>query len=184
MKKKYVYFVAPILATLVFAAIYWNYLSTYDAKAEARAKLLKAQKQAEIDKENADKKKAYEEAMVAKAKHDAEKKAKEERERAQKDAREAAQQAREKAANDAERLQKQAERIAAEVRTAKEEVAKIKDGERQSLAEAAFQKDFVVKVQTSVENLHSVLDAIAKADEAAAKAAAAAAAAAKKKENS
>ena len=57
-KKKYVYFVVPIIGMLIFAAVFWSYSSTLEAKTAERARILKEQKQKEIDQENLDKKKA------------------------------------------------------------------------------------------------------------------------------
>ena len=180
-KKKYVYFVAPIVGIVVFAAVYWNYVSGHDAKIEERAKVTKAAKQAAVDKENADKKLAYDDAMKQKTARDAERKAKEVHDQKEKDDAEAANQALSKAGNEAERLVKQLDRLKIEVRQTKEEITKIKETERQSLAEEAFLKSFVVKAQANVQQLETVVQKIADADDAAVKAEAAAKAAAAKK---
>jgi chromosome segregation ATPase len=180
-KKKYVYFVVPVLGILIFAAIYWNYVSSHDAKIAERAATVKRLKQEAVDKENADKKKAYDEAMATQAKRTAEKKAKEAHDQKEKDDLDAANQALSKAGNESERLSKQLERLRVEVKNTKDEIVKIKEAERQSIAEEAFLKTFVVKDQENVKQLSAVIEKIDAANEAAAKAEAAARAAEKKK---
>lgn len=180
-KKKYVYFVVPVLGILIFAAVYWQYVSTHDAKIAERAAAVKRAKQEAVDKENSDKKKAYDEAMAKQAERAAEKKAKEAHDQKEKDDMDAAQQALSKAGNEAERLTKNLDRLKGEIRTTKEEIAKVKETERQSIAEEAFLKTFVVKAQDNVKQLETVVEKIDAANEAAAKAAADAAKAAKNK---
>ena len=121
--------------------------------------------------------------MATQAARVAAKKAREAHDQQEKDDVDAAQQAYTKAASDAERLVKSLERVNGEVRQAKADIAKIKDQEKESLAEEAFLKGFVSKQQANVQQLESVIEKIAAADDANAKAAAAAAAAAKKKES-
>ena len=179
-QKKYVYFIAPIVGTIAFAAVYWNYVAGHDARIKAMEDHKRQLREAEVAKENADKKIAYEEAMKTKTAREKEKAEKAKHDQQEKDDAEAASQALDKARADAQHQANNLEHIKAEVKAAHEEIDKIKKTQEASLKEEQFLKDYVIKVQADAHKLDSVVEKIAAADDAAAKAAAAAAKAAKK----
>lgn len=183
-KKSYVYFIAPLVGLVIFAGIYWQYASTYDAKLEAVAKKQRAEREEKIRKENESKKAAVEAAVVAQEKRKQEKAAKEAKDQKDKDDREKAVQARAKAREDGRKFTDQVARLKKEVDLNKKDIAKIEEDKKRSIDEQKFLAEYVKKAEANAQGLSAVLekiDAADKAAEAAAKAAAAAAAAAAKK---
>src|SRR5882724_6067922 len=97
MKKNYVYFLAPLAAVIVFGAVYWNFLSGYEKEQDRRAQVIKQAKVEKLQKDERDKKQAYDEAMAGAAKRKAEKEAKDAKDAADRDARQQAADDRDKA---------------------------------------------------------------------------------------
>lgn len=183
LKKNHVYFLAPIVALIVFGAIYWNFASGYEAREVARAKADRDRKEEKLRLEAKNREKAIQEAVAAQERRKKEKEAKEAKEQADRDARQAAVEARDRAHADQLKFERQVDRLTKEITTEKDAIAKLEDEKRKSIDEEAFLKTFVSEAQTNVKNLSGILDKIAAADAARAAADAAAAAAAKSKKN-
>lgn len=183
MKKAYIYFLVPLIGLIVFGAVYWNFSAGYEQREADKVAAFKKVRNDKALEEARLREKAVKDAVVAQEKRKKEKETKDAKDRKDKEDRENAAQARAKAFRDAEKLQKQAERLAKDIGTVKEEIAKIEEDKKRSADEALFLKTFVKKVEGNAKALNDVLEKIAAADaaaEAAAKAAAAAAAAVKK----
>jgi colicin import membrane protein len=180
MKKKYLYFLVPLAGLIIFSCYYWKFISEYDAKQEAKAQAVKHIKEQELMAQAQLREKAIKDAIAQQEARKEERRVREERDRKQHEDRENAIQARNKVGNEAEKAQRLAERLEREIKTAKEEIAKIEQQKQHAVAEQAFLLTYVAKAQENTKRLSQVLDRIAAADDAAARAAAAAAAAAKK----
>jgi predicted RNase H-like nuclease (RuvC/YqgF family) len=180
MKKSYLYFLIPLVGLIVFGAYYWKFISEYDAKQEAKVQAVKHIKEQELLAQAHLREKAIKDAIAQQEARKEERRVREEHDRKQREDRENAIQARNKVGTEAEKLQRQTERLAREIKTAKEEIEKIELQKQRALTEQGFLKTYVAKAQENTKRLSQVLDRIAAADDAAARAAAAAAAAAKK----
>lgn len=180
MKKKYAYFLAPLVGLIIFSAIYWNFSKGLDAR---EARRVAAEKQKKEDKLRAQAKaneQAIRDALASQEKRKAERAAKEAKDKADKDARAAAVEARDKAQRDQRKLSDQVKRLEADILSEKEAITKLESDKKKSIDEAAFLKVYVKQAEENARTLSQVLDKIAAADVARAAADAAAAAAAKK----
>lgn len=184
MKKKYIYVIPPVVGLVAFAVVYGNYASGYEERVAAAEKKARDEVQAKLDADAKAREKAVKDALASQEKRKIEKAAKEKKDAEDKEMREKAVQAKYRAQRDAEKLAAQVRRLEKDIETEKKEIAKIDDDKKRSLDEVGFQREYVKKAEDNVRSLATVLDRIKAADdaaEAAAKAAAAAAAAAAKK---
>ncbi len=173
MKKAYVIF--PAVAMLVFFGFWWNFRSEYEAKEQAKVSQARQIKLDKLRKEADDRALAIKNAY---AEQERRKKAKEQREikeRADREARQAAVEARNKSYRDRDKLEKQAERLTAEVKSEKELMAKLDEKKRKLVDEEKFLRTYVTMAEANAKSLSDLIDQIAKADAAQAAAAAAAA---------
>jgi colicin import membrane protein len=183
MKKSKIYIIAPVVVLIVFGAYYWNFSSQYEAKQAAIAAQVKERKLETLKAEAAAREAAIHDALEAQKQRKADRLAREEKDRKQKDDRENARLENDKAAQEAQKLERQAEKLTKDVATAKDEISKIQDEEKNSNEELAFLKQYISEATANQAKLADVVSKIEAADLAAAKAAAAAAAAAKKNNN-
>ncbi len=184
MKKNYVYIFAPVLALVVFAAIYWNFSKGLAAREEARVAAEEQKKKEKLEKQARDNEKAIKEAIAASEKRKKEREAKEAKDKADKDARAAAVEARDKADRDQRKLSEQVTRLEKDVQTEEAAIAKLEADKKKFTDEAAFLRVYVKQAEDNARNLSQVLDKIAAADAARIEADKRAAEAAKKKDNS
>jgi len=180
MKKAYI--IVPVLALIVFVAFYWQFNSTYQAKQAAKERQVREQREEKLRKEAADRERAIKDAVAASEQRKREREEREARDKANREARDLARQARNKAESDVMKLNKQVDRLKADVEDEKQAIAKIEEDKKQAASEEAFLRKYVTQAQANVKNLTGVLDKISAADAAAE--AAARAAARSKKDNS
>ena len=155
MKK--VYFIAPVLALLVFASLYaW---STHDLKArnEARAAALKAEQKAAQEAKLAAERAAREVAIAEQLERKKERLALEAVENAARDARQAALDARDAAYREQERLARDLERIKRDVAAEQEAVNRLQIDKEAALAEQTYLKDFLPQARANATALETVL---------------------------
>lgn len=181
MKKTYVYFLVPLLGLIVFGAIYWNYLSAYDAKEAARIKTEKEKIETRLRLEAQNREKAIKDALDAQERRKKERDAKEAKEAKDREVREAAIEARNKARNEREKFSRQVDRLKNDVRIEKEAITKLEQNKKGLIEDEAFLKDYVKKAEANDKQLTEVIEKIDAADKAAAERAKAEAAAAKAK---
>ena len=181
MKKTYVYFLIPIIALAVFSVVYWNFSTKYEKNQADMAAKARQQKEADIERENADKKKAYDEAVAAADLRKKQKEAKEKQDAADAEARQQASDERYAAQQNARSLATKEDRLLKDVESAKKEVASIQADKAAAQKDEAFLRTYVKQAQDNAKELEDVLTKIKEADDAAARAAAEAAAAAKAK---
>ena len=182
MKKNYVYFLPPIVALIVFGAVYWNFLAGYEKEQDRRALAIKTAKQEKLQQEERDKKMAYDEAITAQAKRKKDKEEKDAKEQADRDERQLAEDNLKQALRDEAKLADKIRALNKEIEAAKKEVAEVEENKKKAVDEEAFQRTYIKQAEANQKNLLAVLEKIQKADDdaaAAAKAAAAAAAAKK-----
>jgi hypothetical protein len=180
MKKKYAYFLAPLVGLLIFGAIYWNFSKGYNAREAAR---LAAEKQKKEDKLRAQaqaNEQAIKEALAAQERRKAERAAKDAKDKKDHDDRQAAVEAEDKANRDQQIFALKVERLQKDVQTEKDAIAKLEGDKKKLIEEQAFLRVYVKQAEDNVRSLSQILDKIAAADAARAAADAAAAAAAKK----
>jgi hypothetical protein len=178
MKKAY--FLIPIIGCLLFAGLYWNFLShntEVERAKKAEAQRLKEEKQA---KEIAERKRAYDDAIALSERRKKEKEAKEEKDRLEREARQALLDERERVYREQERQAALVRRLSDEIKVEKEAVAKINEQIKAHQAEITAQQVHVKQAQANEKSFEQILTKIEAVDKAAAAASAAAAAAAKK----
>jgi len=170
MKKSKIYFLAPIVALVLFAGYYWKFSAEYEAVQDAKAAVVKANREAKLREEAATREKAIKDAVAQQEERKKERAENDAKDRARRENREAALQARDKARIEADKVQRQSERLAKEVQVTKDEIAKlVVEGEHHA-SEEAFLRQYVAKTQENVKSVYAVLDKIAAADDANAKA--------------
>jgi uncharacterized protein (DUF3084 family) len=179
MKKNYAIFIVPLAGILVFAGLYWNHASEYEARLEAADQKRQEERQEKLRLETIAKKHAIEEAIAAQDRRKKEKAERDTREAKEKEDRELALQLRTKTREDARKLQDQVRRLQKEIDENKKEIAKVQEERKRVVDEQNFLKDYVKQAEANTQRLSNVLERIAAADKAAEDAARAAAAAAK-----
>lgn len=180
MKKNYAYVLVPLIALIIFGAIYWNFNTHYEAKLAEKARQEQAAKRAKLEQEAKDREKAIKDAVAAQEQRKAEKAIRDEKLKADQEARTAAQQAREKARIDQDKFNRQVERLEKEIDVEKAAIAKIEADNKSLVDRETFLRTFVKQAEDNTKSLTDVLTKIDAADKANAAAAAAAAAKAKK----
>src|SRR5688572_14034040 len=106
MKKAY--FLIPIIGCILFAGLYWNFLSHNTEVERAKKAAIQKQKDEKLAREIADRKKAYDDAIALAERRKKEKEAKEEKDRLEREARQAL-------LDERERVFREQEREAAQV---------------------------------------------------------------------
>lgn len=158
------YFLVPLIAMLAFGGYWWNFRKEYNAKKEAQQIAEVHAREEKAAKDKAAREQAVKDAIAANDKRKAEKAAKEAKEKKDKEEREASIEFRNKSRAEQFKLSSQSERIDKEVRTIKEEIAKIDEGIKRYGAEKDFLKDYVKKAESNVKSLQAVAEKIEKAD--------------------
>jgi hypothetical protein len=181
MKKNYVYFLPPLVALIVFGAIYWNFLAGYEKEQDRRTLAIKTAKDEKLQQQERDKKTAYDEAIAAQTRRKKEKEDKDAKEQADRDERQLAEDNLKQALRDEAKLADKIRSLNKEIETAKKEVAEVEENKKKAVEEEAFQRTYIKQAEANQKNLLAVLEKIQKADDDAAAAAKAAAAAAAKK---
>jgi colicin import membrane protein len=181
MKKTKIYLIAPIVFLIIFGAYYWNFSSKYEAQQAQMVIAAKEKKLATLKAEAEAREAAIHDALEAQKQRKIERAAREEKERKEKDDKENARLEADKAYQESQKLERQAEKLAKDVATAKDEISKIESDEKRSNEELGFLKQYIAEANANQGRLADVVSKIEAADLATAKAAAAAAAAAAKK---
>lgn len=175
-----VYFLVPLLGTILFGFYYANFNRGFQEREAARVEAIRVERETALRQEAEDRKEAIEEALRLQDERRQEKAARDAREEAKKKQREDALDARERAYREQQRLAKQVERFQSDVAVVKEDVAKIEKTKEVAAGEIEFLQEYVTAAEQNVRNLSQVLQRIQAADAAAAAAAAAAASTQKK----
>ncbi|ATC62717.1 hypothetical protein CMV30_01335 [Nibricoccus aquaticus] len=179
MKK--VYFLIPVIGCIVFAGIYWNFLSHHAEVQRAKQAIVEKAKKEKLAKELADREKAYADAIALADRRKKEKEAREEKTRLDNEARQALLDESQKAFQEQRRQEAVVKRLTDEIKAEKETVAKIKEQIKAYQAEIDAQQVYVKQAQANEKSFELILAKIDAVDKAAADAAAAAALAAKNK---
>jgi hypothetical protein len=160
------YFLVPLLAVVLFGGYYWSFTTAYDK--ELKAKEVAAQKAHEdqLALEAKNREVAIKQAIEADQKRKAERAAKEAKDKQEKEARSAAVEVRNAAQRNSNRLESQSIRLAKDVGTLKEEIAKIQEMKKSALAEQDFLNVYVKQAEANVKSLQEVLDKIDAANRA------------------
>ncbi len=182
MKKSFVYVLAPIVALIIFGAIYWNFSSGYEAKEEAKALKVKQEKEAKLLAQAKANEQAIKDANAGVLRRKAEREAKEAKDKKDHEARLVATDARDKAFADKEKFAKLVTRLENDIKNEQSAITKLGEEKKMAVEEQAFLRTYVQKAEENVKNLRQVLEKISAADAARAAADAAAARAAKNKE--
>ncbi len=181
MKKKYVYFLAPLAGLILFSAVYGNVSKGLAAREAAHQAKIEQAKKDKAEKQARDNAKAIADALASQEKRKAEKAAKEAKDKKDHDDRTAAVEAQGKAERDQRKIADQVKTLEKDVQTEKDAIAKLEVDKTKSIDEQAFLVGYVKQAEENARLLSQVLDKIAAADAARAKADADAAAADKKK---
>lgn len=152
-----VYFVAPLLALLVFVGVYTVHRGGLKEREAAKAAAAQAALETRIAAEQEARKAAMADAIKAAEQRKAERAAKEAREAADREARQAAIDARDKAYREQERGARQIERLKKEIETEQAALAKLVAEREVAASEKQFLQDFVAKAQNNVQALQGLL---------------------------
>jgi hypothetical protein len=152
-----VYFIAPLAALLVFIGVYSVHRGELKTREAEKAAATLAMQKAKLETEQAERRAAMAEAIKAAEQRKIEKAAKEAREQAQKEARQLAVDARDKAYREQEKSARQIERLEKEIEAEHAALAKLVAEHRVAESEKAFLQEFVVKAQTNVQALQTLL---------------------------
>jgi chromosome segregation ATPase len=174
-KSKLAYFLFPILGLVIFVPIYLNYAAHYDAHVAELAAQKERDKQALLDQQNEQRKRAVDEA-VAETKRRAEaKRLKDEAEAKRQQEMQELASTRSKVHSEQEQIRDKVNRLTDSVKVAQDEVDKVKAQEAKDKQEQSFIEQYIAKAQANVKNLNEVMQKIIDADAAAEAARAAAA---------
>lgn len=178
MNKAYIIF--PLICTLIFGVIYYNFDKNYDKKqADIEAKAAQDLKD-KAAKEVADRAVAIKAAVEAAQKRDLERKERDRIAEAKATARQEAEDRRQKTYDERNRGRDQVARLKKDLEEVKGTFTKIEEEKKKHLDEQAFLKTYVKQAEANVKYYYDLLEKIDAAEKAKAAAAAAAAAAAKK----
>jgi len=178
MKKTYIYFIAPLVFTAIFAVFYVRYAKDYDARLARMEETKRLERQKKLDEEAKAREKAIQDAVAQTEKRKKEKAEREKREQEERDKRELAGQELRKAQEDSRKYEEQLKRFQKDIEENKTAIAKIEEDKKQLSSEERFLRDFVQKAEANTQTLTAVIEKIDAADKARI---AAAAAEAKKK---
>ena len=180
MKKKYAYFLAPLVGLIIFSAIYWNFSKGIAAREALRIAKETQKKEDKLRAQAKANEQAIREANLSQEKRKAERAAKDAKDKKDHDDRATAVEALGKAERDQKKLAEQVKSLEKDILTEKEAIAKLENDKKKAADEQAFLAVYVRQAEENARTLSQVLDKIAAADAARAAADAAAAAAAKK----
>lgn len=164
MKKKYAYFLAPLVGLIIFGAIYWNFskgLAAREAKHQAEVKQKIEDKKRAQAKAN---EQAMREALESQARRKADKAAKEAKDQKDRDERQLAVETQNKANRDQQKLAAQVDRLEKELQAEKDAIAKLEIEKKKSADEQAFLVTYVKQAEANARELSQVIDKIAAAD--------------------
>lgn len=161
-----VYFIAPLVALALFAAVFFNFKSGYREREQARQTEIAAVKEAKLKAEAGARRLAIEEALRAQELRKKERETKEAADLAEKAVRQTVIDTREKSYREQEKLIRQLERVRKDIASEKETVAKLASVKTAALAERDFLRDFVKKAEASSKKFEAVLTQIDTAERA------------------
>jgi hypothetical protein len=164
MNKAYLF--APVVALLLFIAVYWNFQSGYEAREAARQELIQAEKKAKLAAEVEARRQAVEDAVKAQEVRKKEREAREAADRARQQERQLVIDARDKAFREQEKNSRQLARLKEDLAAEKQALAKLTEARAALVAEETFLRDYVRKAEANVKALETVLQKIAQAEAA------------------
>ena len=164
MKKKYVYFIVPLLGLAIFSAYYWNFSKGYDAEQDRKAAVKAAAILQKATEQEQARLKAAQDAIAVQEKRKKEKEEQKAIELARTKALQDAAQDRDRAQSLNNENHRQVYKLEGEVKALKEEIEKLDRKEKENEAEKAFVNQYIVKAQANLTSLTAVVDKIIKAD--------------------
>lgn len=170
------YFIAPVVALLLFGGIYGTFRSGHKAREAARQEQVRIEKETKLQAEVAARRQAIDEALVTQAQRKKEREAKETRDKLEKETRQSAIDERDRIFREQDKSARDIQRVKKEIAAEQESLAKIAEARKASVTEQAFLRDFVAKAEANARNLEAVLNQFASAEAARVAAAAAKAA--------
>jgi len=182
MKKTRIYFIAPILALILFGGYYWNFRSQYQARQAEIIAAARARRETKLRADEAAREVAMKDALEAQKQRKKERAERDALEQKQRDDKENAVLDADKAEQEAQRLERQTERLTKEVEDNQKEIADLETDDAKQVAEVGFLGEYVKNAQANRASLAAVLTKIQAADEATARANALAEAKARKSE--
>jgi uncharacterized protein (DUF3084 family) len=162
------YFLVPLIAVILFTGYYWSFKTAYEKKLEDQRQVEKEANVERLKVEAKNREIAIQQAIKADAVRKAARAEKDAKDKKEKEDRNAAADARGKALREQGRLETQARRLADQVVTLKEEIAKIEEQKKSATAEQDFLNVYVEQAKANVVGLTAVLDKIEAANKAAA----------------
>ena len=160
------YWLAPLVALLIFGGIFVHFKSGYEAREKAKQAQILAEKQVKLQAEVEARRKAVEDAVRVQAERKKEREAKEAAEQARKDARQLALDARDKAFREQEKLGRQIENLKKDITAEQEAIAKATQDRTYALADQAFLKTYIERAKANLKALDDVLTKIDVAEQA------------------
>lgn len=161
-----VYFIAPLVALALFAAVFLNFKSGYREREQVRQTEIASAKEAKLKSEADARRAAIEDALRSQEQRKKEREAKEAADLAEKAARQLVIDAREKAFRDQEKLIRQLERVRKDIIAEKDTLAKLEAVKIAAVAERDFLLAFVQKAEASAKKFEAVLTRLDAAERA------------------
>lgn len=161
-----VYFIAPLVALALFAAVFFNFKSGHRAHEQARLEQVAAAKEAKLKAEADARRAAIEEALRAQEQRKKEREAKEAADLAEKAVRQALIDTRDKARLEQDKLARQLERVRKDLVAEQETAARLEAVAASATSERDFLRDFVAKAEASVKKFQDALARMESAERA------------------
>lgn len=159
-----IYFVAPVLAMLIFTGVYVTYQSGAKQRAAIAEKQEKQEKENKLKADADARAKAFADAMKAQELRKKERAEKEARELAEKEERQAQLDLRDKTFREHDKIAKQMERLKKEIEAEKTAAAKIQESIGSIEAEQTFLQSYLTKARENIKTLETLINQIAAAE--------------------
>ncbi|HVU36143.1 MAG TPA: hypothetical protein VHE61_22075 [Opitutaceae bacterium] len=166
MKKSYLYFIIPVVCTVVFAVYYSHYSGIYNARLAHIDEQKREERQKKLEDEAKARDKAIKEALATQELRKKQKAERDAREAAERAAREKMGEELSKAREDERKYSEQVRRLQKDVQDSKDQIAKIQEDQKSLVQQAAFLRTYVKQAEGNQQSLMQVLQKIDDADKA------------------
>jgi flagellar biosynthesis GTPase FlhF len=154
------YFIAPLVALVVFVGFYTSYQSTVKQRDALRIERVEAALKAKNDADEAARKMAMADAIKSAEQRKKDREARELKDKAEKEARQVAADLRDKAFREQEKISRQVERLKKDIEVEQTAITALIAAQKEAEFERAALVEFVRKAQTNVDALQSLLGRI------------------------
>jgi hypothetical protein len=166
MKKKYIYMLVPLCGVILFSIFYIPFANHYAELQVQKHKEDVIERNAKLQQEAEDRRRASIEANLNAEKRKAERDAKLAREKAEEDALSAADAARVRAHNDKQKYEQEVTELTKEIKVEQAALADLQTSKEDALKEQEFLRSYVQQAETNRQSILSLLDKLGAAEKA------------------